>query len=364
MNFFDKILGKKEASIESYNDFWNWFLKHEKEFFKIVQKEENIHQGFFDKLSPKLNEIHEGIYFLAGMLNDQTVDLIFTPDGVVRNIYVVEELVNAAPKIEGWKFTALKPTTDIKSVGISYEGFKFNSDNLKFHPNMHSGYPDEIDLTIVFDDFTEEKKGIIATGVYLFLDNYLGELHSLTLIDNMKVVGKEGVSEELIPIEKLNDYLIWREKEFVEKYEGIRHNTENDGYANFEGKSKNGKIVLALINTTLLEWDKKASHPWIFIVSVPFKITDETGLPDDETYKLLDEIEEEIMFSLSDSDGYLNVGRETGDGKREIFFACKEFRKPPKVLDQIIKKQSQKNDLKYEIYKDKYWQSFRHFEQR
>ncbi|MCD0466102.1 DUF695 domain-containing protein [Flavobacterium sp. ENC] len=364
MNFLKSIFGKKEAPVKSYSDFWDWFVKHEKAFFKVVQKGDTIHKDFFELLSPKLDEIHDSIYFLTGMLDDQTAELILTPDGAIKNIYVIEELVAAAPEIEGWKFTALKPASDIKDVSINYEGFKFNSGNLKFYPNLHKNYPDEIDLTIVYDDFTEDKKAAAANGVYIFLDNYLGELHAVTLIDSMKVVGNEGISEELIPIEKLKDYLIWREKEFVEKYEGIRHNSEDDAYANFEGKRKSGGIVLALINTTILEWDKKASHPWVFIVSIPFKSTDESGLPDSDSYKLLDEIEDEISADLKDLEGYLNIGRETANGKREIFFACKEFRKPPKVLDAIIKKYSETFEISYEIYKDKYWQSFRHYQQK
>lgn len=363
MNFLKSIFGKKEAPVKSYNDFWDWFVKHEKAFFKVVQKGDTIHKDFFELLSPKLDEIQYNIYFLTGMLDDKTAELILTADGAIKNIYVIEELVAAAPEIEGWKFTALKPASDIKDVSINYEDFTFNSKNLKFYPNVHKSYPDEIDLTIVYDDFTADKKAAAANGVYIFLDNYLGELHAVTLIDNMKVVGNEGISEELIPIEKLKDYLIWREKEFVEKYEGIRHNTEEDAYANFEGKRKSGGIVLALINTTILEWDKKASHPWIFIVSIPFKMADESGLPDSDSYKLLDEIEDEISADLKDLEGYLNIGRETADGKREIFFACKEFRKPPKVLDAIIKKYSHTFEISYDIYKDKYWQSFRHYEQ-
>lgn len=363
MSFLKNIFGKKEAPIKSYSEFWDWFLKNEREFFKVVQKGDNINKGFFDFLSPKLDEIHDGIYFLTGMFDSKTAELILTPDGAIKNIYAIEALVAAAPEIEGWKFTALKPASDIKDVSINYENFKFNSKNLKFYPNLYKNYPDEIDLTIVYDDFTEDKKAVITNGIYIFLDNYLGELHSVTLIDNMKVSGNEGISEELIPIEKLKDYLIWREKEFVEKYEGIRHNTENDAYANFEGKRKEGGIVLALINTTILEWDKKASHPWIFIVSIPFKITDASGLPDSDSYKLLDEIEDEISADLKDLEGYLNIGRETANGKREIFFACKEFRKPPRVLDTIIKKYNQNFEISYDIYKDKYWQSFRHYEQ-
>jgi len=364
MSFLDKILGKKEAPIQSYNDFWNWFSANEKAFFRTVQSGENIHQGFFDKLAPKLDEIHEGIYFLTGMFDDQTAELVLTPDGAIRNIYVIEELVASAPKIDGWKFTALKPASDVNNIGITYQDFEFSKENLKFYPRVHEDYPDEIDLVIVYDHFVEEKKSNIANGVYIFLDNYLGELHSVTLIDNLVVAGPEQTSEELIPIEKLKDYLIWREKEFVEKYEGTRHNTENDSYANFEGKKQDGSIVLALINTTIIEWDKKASHPWVFIVGISFDDCDNGGLPDEKTYKLLDEIEEEIVYSLPDSEGYLNVGRETANNKREIFFTCKDFRKPSKIADELIKKYSGVFEISYEIYKDKYWQSFRHFEPR
>ncbi|MGO4773572.1 DUF695 domain-containing protein [Flavobacterium sp. W22_SRS_FK3] len=361
MSFLKNLLSKKDFPSQSYSDFWNWFLKHEKEFFKIVEIGENIHQGFFDKLAPKLKEIHDGIYFLTGMFNDETAELILTPDGEIRNIYVIEELVNNAPKIKGWKFTSLKPASDSEDVSITYENFEFNSDNLKFYPNLHKSYPDEIDLTVVYGDFEEGKKSTVTNGVYIFLDNFLGELHSVTLIDNLKVIGNENVSQELIPIEKLKEYLIWREKEFVEKYEGLRHDTENDNYSSLEAKTKEGEIVLAIVNSDILDWDKKASHPWVLSIEIPFDGSNNNGMPDGETYQLLNEIEDEIMLDLKDLDGYLNIGRETSSGNREIYFACKEFRKPPKVLDKIIKKYNQ-FEISYEIYKDKYWQSFKHLE--
>ena|SRR6218665_875410 len=365
MNFVDKLLGKKDSSIDVYSDFWNWFLKNEKQFFEIVKKGKNINKGFFDKLAPKLDKIHEDIYFVTGMFDDQTAELILTPDGVLQNIYVIEELVNAAPQMEGWKITALKPALDIDDVRISYESFEFDKNNLKFFANLHKDYPDEIDLTIVYDHFSKDKKKLVTSGVYIFLDNYLGELHSVTLIDNMKVIGPNDISEELIPIEKLKDYLIWREKEFVEKYEGTRHNTENDGYSSFEGTTKEGGVVIAIVNRDLLTWDKKASHPWLFLITIPFDgSNNNNGMTDQDTYQLLNKIEDEITFQLKDLDGYLNVGRETLANKREIYFACKDFRKPSKTADQIIKKYSKSFNISYEIYKDKYWQTFRHYEPR
>ncbi len=84
-------------------------------------------------------------------------------------------------------------------------------------------------------------------------------------------------------------------------------------------------------------------------------------MPDNETYQLLDEIENELLAELKDHDGYLNIGRQTADGTREIYFACIDFRKPSKVLNEIIKKYSPKHEMNYAIYKDKYWRTFGRF---
>ena len=44
-----------------------------------------------------------------------------------------------------------------------------------------------------------------------------------------------------------------------------------------------------------------------------------------------------IVEELKDFEGYLNIGRQTADSVREIYFACKEFRKPSKVFAQNSK---------------------------
>ena len=150
---------------------------------------------------------------------------------------------------------------------------------------------------------------------------------------------------------------MWRQKEFLEKYEGERHNTQNDAYATFESELKNnGRKLISTINTTLLDWDRKASHPWFMTVKINYKGDKNNGMPDEQTYKAMEAFESEIMNELKDSDGYLNIGRESGDNLREIYFACKEFRKPSKVLHQLTTKYKNELDLSYDIYKDKYWQ--------
>lgn len=119
--------------------------------------------------------------------------------------------------------------------------------------------------------------------------------------------------------------------------------------------------MIAVINTDLLNWDSKASHPWILHIKIQYNGEENSGMPDEKEYQTLDDIEDRIMQELKDSEGYLNVGRETADGVRDIYFACRDFRKPSKLLYQIQKEYANSLPLTYYIYKDKYWQSFDRF---
>ena len=364
MSFLKNLFKKEEERpIKSYEDFWDWFLNNEKKFHKVVTKgnSNNISVNFFDKIAPKLDQLKEGIWYLTGMLNDNTADLILTADGHIKNFYLIEELVAAAPIKNSWKFRALKPEHSIENVGIEMAGYKFKSENMFFYSNDLKDYPDEIDITLIHDDYNEENKSDIINGSYLFIDHYLGELNSITIIDNIDFKKKSDAEKELVPIEKLKNFIIWREKEFIEKYNGIRKNTEDDSYASLEGTLENGNKMLAIVNTDLLEWDAKASHPWIVRFEIKYDGKKNNGFPEEETYQFLNLIEEDITSELKDFEGYLNIGRETSTNLREIYFACKEFRKPCKIADIIISKYSREIKIEYEIYKDKYWRSLDRF---
>ena len=361
MEFLGKLFGQKKEQVLNNQDFWNWFSANEQTFYNVVKTGKNIEADFFNKLSPKLEQLKDGFFFLSGMYDDNTAELIFTPDGVLRNIVFVEELIDAAPLIHNWKFTALKPANDIENFSINMADYAFDRENLSFYSNYHENYPDEVDIVIAYNDYKEEDKSTIINGIYIFIDNCLGELNSVTTIDNLTIIAKDQAAKELIPIAKLKDYLVWREKEFVEKYSGARYNTENDSYSNLEATLNNGHTLIAVVNTTLLDWDRKASHPWILKITLKYDGSNNNGMPDNETYERLNVFEDEVMGELKDFEGYLNIGRQTADSERSIYFACNDFRKPSKLLHGLTKKYLGKLDLSYDIYKDKYWQSFERF---
>lgn len=360
MGIFRNLMGTKEIPIKSNDDFWNWFQTKADDFFKIIKNNGNIERDFFNHLLSKLNQLRDGYFFLAGMLDDNTAELIITADGNLKNIVFVEELVQSAPKMTKWKFTPLKPSMNINDISIRMGNLKFYKGNLSFYSNDNPEYPDEIDITVVYTDYKEDLKEKITAGIYLFIEHYLGELNSMTTIDNMEIIGNDQAEKELIPIEKLKDFLIWRQKEFIEKYEGKRYHTENDSYNSLQATLDNGKPLIAIINADLLDWDCKASHPWIITIEIKYK-GDENGMPDQDTYELMNILEEELMLSLKDSEGYLNIGRQTAESCREIYFACKDFRLPSKIITTIQFDYQNKLIVDYSIYKDKYWQSLNRF---
>ncbi len=364
MKFIKKLFGAaKNTETEKYDisDFWNWFEKHEKSFSVAVKKFENIEREFFDKLSPQLNKLRKGIFFLTGMYDDQTVELILTPDGKIKDIQLVEQLVASAPNISGWKFTALKPSLDINDVGIQMWGYEFNGENMFFYSNDDKNYPDEVDITIVHEDYTEENKKEIINGSFIFLDNYLGELEFATSIDNVEFSRKENAVKDLVPIGKLKKFIKWRQKEFIEKYEGIRHSTNTDSYTIFEVRTREDKPIIALINTETIGWEKKASHPWIATVEITYDGSANNGMPPQSTRDVFDDFEDELMAQLKDFNGNINIGRETGNNQRIIYFACNSFRKPSKVLYEVIDRYKDKIKVEFNIYKDKYWRTFNRY---
>jgi hypothetical protein len=262
MGFLKKIFGGKEqATVKSYDDFWNWFKKQEQSFFKTVKTHHKVDELFLSRLTPLLQQLNDDFYCVTGMADDDTAELIITTDGTVKDFVFAEEFIAAAPSMKGWKFTALKPPCDIESMGIKMNDHDFDDSNISFYSNDHEEYPDEIDITLVHKDYTEENKETITSGSLIYLDNMLGEYNTAIMLDTVQVEGPSSGNSELIPIEKLQGYLLWRQKEFVEKYDGVRYGTEEDSYTTMEAEDEEGLPVFAIVNQDLINWDAKASHP-------------------------------------------------------------------------------------------------------
>jgi hypothetical protein len=366
MNFLKRLLGRPDAPA-TVKDFWKWFLLHERNFHAAVSRRDSreIDSRFLEKLVPCLQALNEHFYCETGMLEDTIAELVITAEGDIKSFIFVEELVAAAPTLPHWKFTPLKPPTGVGS-SIKMNGTRFGSDTIRFFYEEDPDYPDEINLTMVHEDYGDDNKQTITHGCLLYLDALLGELNVATLVDNLDVKGPaESANMQLIPMEKLNDFLLWKEKEFVEKYEGTRHNTENDEYVALEREDQEGLASISVMNSDLLKWDAKASHPWMTVISIDYTKTKgmiANGMPGEEQYDAFNKLQEDLNPQLIDSAGYLNLGRETYKGESRIFYACRDFRTVSKVIDRTIRSHQAKLACSYDIYKDKYWRTMNPFQ--
>ena len=365
MKLFKKLVMKQDVrkdvliDPQEVNEFWDWFVKHEESFFKAV-REGNVENGFFNLLAPRLSNLHPGIYFLTGLYGNKA-ELVLTPDGSIKNIIFAEEIVAKAPELANWIFTALKPPTSIEHASIQVGDYVFTKDNLHFYAHEHPTYPDEIDLSIVYDGYVESADELITNGIYIFLDNYLGELQSITLIDSVTVVGRDAANQELIPITSLQDFLTWRKTEFIEEYDSDYIVDGEDNFSVYRGEISNGMPLVAYMNTQLLEWENKPSRPYIIRISLEYQSTQAEGIPDEDTLVELNNVEERLSEILQDESKYLYVGQQTGDYVREIFFVSKEFRACSKMIYETLSAYSEVLDYSYDIYKDKYWQTFERY---
>jgi len=361
----DKIFGggkrehpKQQKHFTNF-DFWNWFVENANRFYDIINSNNDISGNFINPVSIKLNQLRSGYFILTGMYVDGIAELIITADGDVRTIPFIEKLVADAPDIPKWRITALKPPSEREDFEVSFSHATLSAETLHFVFKEEKDYPDLINIEIVHKDITDATKRLFHQGIFIFLDNYIGELQCLELIDDIEIKPTHLATGELIPLSKLDSFLKWRRKEFVEKYDSIMRTSDDDQYTGYESITKEGKTLIATINSDLLQWEHTSAYPWIVVIRLAYK-SQNNGMPSENQNTELYELEESINKVLNEDAYCLNIGRETGDNLREIYYACKDFRYPAISLDGISDT-SVVYKMDYQISKDKYWRVFDRF---
>jgi hypothetical protein len=361
MSFLKKLFAPaREIIISDYESFWEWFSLLQEEFHSILLSRNGIDTRLMNRLIPALHKLNPGFFCVCGIESDHTAELIISAEGNVKNFVFVEDLITAAPSIPGWKFTALKPAAGLDAMSTNMKGYEFNQRKIGFYAKKDPAHPDEISLVFVHEDYNKENARQIENGTFVFLENALGELNLATLIDDIQISGPEQ-KLETIPLQKLISYLKWRETEFIEKYKGGRYNTDLDRYATFSGQDANGRSSIGLMNTDLLQWDAKGSHPWMMTVTINYGGNHTNGMPDKEMFKTMDRFEKDLCDLLVDEKGYLNIGRQTYNGVRTIYFACSEFRHASRIAKLMISEYKGLIEGDYSICRDKYWMTVEKF---
>jgi hypothetical protein len=359
MSFLKKLFGKAAAETPVQPEaFWDWFAKEAARLKATVVQRTQSEQAL-NEIMEHLQAVNPGLYTLVGAGGDGDAELIISAEGRISQIVFVEEMVAQAPKVPGWKFTALKPAIGFSDMRISIHGFDFEASNIHFFANESAAEPDSVDISFVYDHYNPEKHAEIENGLLIYLDNALGEMNFMTQVDHAALVA-DADGNRLIPVEKLPAYLQWREKEFIEKYDAIRYSNEEDSYGVMEAKDEESRPMIAIVNSSLMRWEGKTSHPWMVVIEIKYE-GDAAGLPQGKVYEIMNEMEDELAGVLTPENGCLNIGRETYNNSRNIYFACHEFRESSRKVNATLQQYKDRLKVSYQVYKDKYWQIVSHF---
>jgi len=342
--------------------FWTWFTENEHRFREVENTNSEEALVFLDDLIGEMRPFHPWLKALAGPYNNDKYELIITADGDIALFCKVEELVQAAPSIPEWIFTAHKPALGFDGISIDMYDKEFSSSSMHFYPVINNNYPDEVNIMLTHDGYKPDEDKQFQAGGMIYLENGLGEINVATKIDHYEVVPAPAPEKEieLIPVGKLSDYLNWREKEFVEKYESVNISSPEEQFHHLEAEDGEGKPLMAIVDAGFSGWNLRPAFPWLLQVDINFT-GDANGLPDEKTVLELHAIEDEIISLFPGNGSIWFIGHRTYDHNRNIYFYSNEFRTNAAILHRYIEQQKWEYEVVFFIRKDKYWRTMEQY---
>lgn len=352
---------RKEGDVQdAAAAFWKWFEENEYSFRELEKNDSEQALSFLEELIQQMQPFNPWLKALAGPYNNEKFELIITADGDVALFCKVEELVQAAPEIEHWVFTAHKPALGFEGISIDLYGLEFSADTTSFYPIVQEKYPDEVSIVLTHNEYNDEMDDHYQAGGMIYLENGLGEVNTATKIDHYETGPVPDPSEgiETIPIGKLADYLNWREKEFIEKYESVP-SEKPDTFHILEAEDRDGKLIVVTVNMECRYWDMKPAYSWLLQVNINYT-GDEMGFPSDAQLQELQNIEEE-MVNLLPADRTVFAGNKTYDNCRNIYFYVSEYKTPSTLLNQYVESKETEMEILFFIRRDKYWKTMEQY---
>jgi hypothetical protein len=352
---------RKEGEVQqAIAAFWQWFISNEHRFRGLEKNDSDQALSFLEELIQQMEPYNPYLKALAGPDSNGNYELIITADGDIALFCKVEELVKAAPTVSNWVFTAHKPALGFEGISIDLYGLQFTTDTTCFYPIVQDNYPDEVSIVITHAGYTSDMEDHFQAGGMIYLENGLGEVNTATKIDNYETGPLPGPDQgiEVIPISKLHEYLNWREKEFVEKYESVP-DERPDIFHLLEAEDRDGRKMLLTVNMECRYWDKKPAYSWLLQINMNFT-GDENGFPGEEQLIALQTLEEEI-FTLLPGDKAILAGNKTYDNCKNIYFYVSEYKTTAVLLNQYIESKETPYEIMFFIRRDKYWRTMEQY---
>lgn len=200
----------------SPTQFWNWFSENNKPYLFIHQVDLDERERLLDDLMKELHKYCDELFFEMGGHPDDVQELIITAEGNKKNFAKVEDLVDAAPEIQGWKIIAFIPPRDA-DFEINFEGVLLKPSEMWFFPLQNEKDLSKAGIRVFIKNYELLKeKSFFTSALYKVLDVILGEKSFALDLDYVDADDLSDEPEEmgLSKLEMLPQFIQWYKSKF------------------------------------------------------------------------------------------------------------------------------------------------------
>ena len=195
-------------------DFWNWFKANNAKFMNLNNPElsDEAKEVLLDEFLEHLHEYCDVLYFEIGGKHGEEQELIITAEGDTEYFDKVDELIDAAPIIHNWIYTAFMQPGELPHTSV-YEDVELKPLEIYFLPLDNKNQPKSIGLRICLPNYEQvQESEWLKAAVYKLLDHVLGEKVFALDIDyiNINILPDNPEEKGMMELEDLPRFIKWK----------------------------------------------------------------------------------------------------------------------------------------------------------
>ena len=195
--------------MEKKEQFWQWFEDHNEQLIALGDLDEKGRRELENALQYQLTKYCAGLSYEMGDPSADGRTLTFTAEGDTDLFRYVVELVDAAPDLDWWQFTAFKQPlgTDLR---VRFDKLLFETKMMYFQQLECEEEPEMLGVRIAVEGSKPDDEDF-QVGVYVTLEALIGEFDCATLIGYMETVPvpEEPFKAGFQPLDDFPKFVEW-----------------------------------------------------------------------------------------------------------------------------------------------------------
>jgi len=340
--------------------FWQWFLNHgDRLRAAIYGKDARARDAALEELRQATEQTEQPVLLEIGPSSSQVPHtLIVSADGNPERTDAVKDFAASAPFLPGWKVMAFRPRMPVnEDIEIGIEDERIGFDDIWFHVE-----PDDngLNLSLYVRGLTPDNERMRGLGASILAQHAVGERDVLTLLSGLHILPlpADPAAEGLHPFGDLaGAFDHEREKKYPPP--GALPLEETDEWQNMSGTMQEYPI-LVLLNSGIRSFAGHPDYDRSLTVTIAFNEADETGMPAEEEYQEVGQLEDRFSEALQEGQQSLLVVSFMTQGRREMLFYTSDADAALERI-QAIRNEVQSHSIDVEIERDSYWGRYRTF---